>query len=192
MKLFALKKNLRDQIHVVLREQQAKVDPQAPLKVRDLFLEHFSDLAPDKIIAGTMPIKRELDPWPLLRALAQKGHPLCLPQHAAHGTPLIFRCYREGEALQKGGLGIPIPLDTQPACAPDIILTPLLAFDRAGRRLGYGGGYFDATLKQLRAKKPVWAVGLAYGVQEVEHVPVDDRDEALDVIVTEKEVIVPR
>lgn len=192
MKLFALKKNLRDQIHVMLREQQAEHDPQAPLKVCDLFLQHFKALPNNKMISGTMPIRRELDPWPLLRALVQKGHPLCLPQHGAHGTPLVFRRYQEGEGLKKTALGIQVPVNNEPPCEPDVILAPLLAFDRAGRRLGYGGGYFDATLKSLRAKKPILAVGLAYSVQEVEHVPVDDRDEMLDAIVTEKEVIVPR
>jgi len=72
---------------------------------------------------------------------------------------------------------------------PDIIFAPLAAFDRKGYRLGYGGGLYDATLNALRAKHPVTAIGVAYAVQEADSIPIEDHDQKLDFIVTERETI---
>lgn len=189
--LKSLKKKLREKVHVALRTQEAKADPAAPLQVRDLFLAHFKDMAPNAIIAGTMPIKGEMDPRPLMQALSEKGFHLCLPITGVRATPLIFRAYKMGDRLEKGVWDIPAPTTDQPLCEPDILLCPLLAFDRAGGRLGYGGGYYDATLHQLRVKKTIVAIGLGYAAQEVEEVPTGGLDQKLDAIVTEKEIIIP-
>lgn len=187
----ALKKKLRERIHVSLRAQAGEANPEAPLQVRDLFLRHFIKLAPNWIVSGTSPIKGEMDPTPLMQALAHKGHPLCLPVIAKPGDALLFRAYRFGDALDKGVWGIGEPSAKAPLCTPHLLLCPLLAFDRKGRRLGYGGGYFDATLRNLRAVGSVMAVGLAFADQEVEDVPVDHTDQILDLIITEKEIIQP-
>ena len=88
-----------------------------------------------------------------------------------------------------GVWGIREPLAQAPAVDPDIVLTPLLAFDRARHRLGYGGGYYDLTIAQLRGRKTIVAVGLAFAVQEVFTVPVTPRDAPLDLVLTEREVI---
>ena len=72
---------------------------------------------------------------------------------------------------------------------PDILLVPLLAFDRAGHRVGYGAGYYDLTITQLRARKPIMTVGLAFAAQEVPAVPATPRDARLDLVLTEREVI---
>ena len=71
-----------------------------------------------------------------------------------------------------------------PAVDPDVVLCPLLAFDRTGHRLGYGGGFYDRTLARLRALKPVVAIGLAYDEQRVDAVPHLDYDERLDWVLT--------
>ena len=76
-----------------------------------------------------------------------------------------------------------------PAVDPDILIVPLLAFDRRGHRLGYGAGYYDMTLTALREKKPIVAVGIAYAAQEVDTVPITPRDARLDLVLTENETI---
>jgi 5-formyltetrahydrofolate cyclo-ligase len=72
---------------------------------------------------------------------------------------------------------------------PDILLVPLLAFDRSGHRIGYGAGYYDLTIAQLRARKPIAAVGIAFAAQEVETVPRTAFDAQLDLVLTESETI---
>ena len=84
------------------------------------------------------------------------------------------------DAMNKAVWGIAEPKADKPALEPDIVLVPLLAFDAAGRRLGYGGGYYDRTLRGLRARKPIVAVGLAYDAQRIDAVPHLDYDERLD------------
>lgn len=191
MNLKLLKKKLREKIHVSLRAQEGAANPDAPLLVRDLFLGHFKNLPPGQIISGTMPIKQELDMQPLMQALAAAGHQLCLPVIIEKGAPLLFRAYKPGDPLDVSMWGIREPKQSHPPCVPSVLLCPMLAFDRAGRRLGYGGGYYDATLRDLRASRKVVAVGLAYAGQEVEEVPAGALDQRLDLIITEKEVIQP-
>ncbi|MGB3865008.1 MAG: 5-formyltetrahydrofolate cyclo-ligase, partial [Xanthobacteraceae bacterium] len=106
-----------------------------------------------------------------------------------HDAPLIFRAWRDGDALIGGPYGTRHPDATAPDVVPDIVLTPLAAFDRRGHRIGYGGGYYDRTLAALRAAKPVVAAGVAFAVQEVETVPASSHDAVLDVIVTDAEAI---
>jgi 5-formyltetrahydrofolate cyclo-ligase len=74
---------------------------------------------------------------------------------------------------------------------PDLLLVPLLGFDRRGYRVGYGGGFYDRTLQALRAVGRVRAVGLAYAGQEAEAVPTEPVDQPLDALVTEREIVVP-
>ncbi len=166
-------------------------DPSAAKRLRDVFLKHFSDLDPAFVVAGTFPIRHEIDPMPLMEALAAKGHPLCLPVLTEKYQPLVFRAYKPGDTLKKGKWGLSEPPSSAPDVVPAIVLTPLLAFDRAGHRLGYGAGYYDATLSGLRARGKVLAIGLAYALQETPSVPVNERDQPLDAIVTEREVILP-
>ena len=141
------------------------------------------------IVSGFMPLKSEINPLPLLRKLAGEGARLALPVVAGRRQPLVMREWTWGEPLAAGVWGIREPLAQAPAVDPDIVLTPLLAFDRARHRLGYGGGYYDLTIAQLRGRKTIVAVGLAFAVQEVFTVPVTPRDAPLDLVLTEREVI---
>ena len=108
---------------------------------------------------------------------------------AGRGKPLIMRAWDFDDPLDRGQWGIREPKAEAADVEPDIILVPLLAFDRAGQRIGYGAGYYDQTLAQLRARKPVTAVGIAFAAQEVPTVPSTPRDERLDLVLTEREVI---
>ena len=140
------------------------------------------------IISGFFPHNTEIDTRPLLGHLAGEGWTTCLPIVIAQGKPLVFRRWLPGEPTVKGVWDIPRPPDTSPLLEPDVLLVPLMAFDRRGYRLGYGGGFYDRTLALLRNKKPVVAIGVAYAAQEVDRVPHGDHDQPMDFIMTEKEV----
>ena len=146
-------------------------------------------IAVGAIVSGFMPMKTEINPLPLMKKLADAGVQLALPVTGRRGQPLTMRAWRWGEPLASGVWGIREPKPEAPQVDPDILLVPLLAFDRAGRRLGYGGGFYDLTLAQLRSRKAVIAVGLAYAAQEIASVPTTPRDATLDLVLTEREVI---
>ncbi len=144
---------------------------------------------PGVIVSGFMPMKSEINPLPLMRKLADAGAQLALPAIKGRGHPLIMRAYKIGDELARGQWGIREPKPEAPELAPDILLVPLAAFDRAGHRIGYGAGYYDMTIHALRAKKQVTAIGLAFAVQEIFTVPATERDERLDFVLTERETI---
>jgi 5-formyltetrahydrofolate cyclo-ligase len=146
-------------------------------------------IAPGMIVSGFMPMKTEISPLPLMRKLADAGASLALPVVAGRGKPLIMRAWLWGEPLGSGVWGIREPKPEASQVDPDILLVPLLAFDRAGYRLGYGGGYYDLTIAGLRARKTVTAVGIAFAAQEVPSVPTRPRDVWLDLVLTERDVI---
>ncbi len=149
----------------------------------------LAEVAPAAAVAsGYLPIRAEIDPLPALHALADRGAALCLPVVVARGAPLIFRRWTPGAPTATDAFGVEIPLDDLPA-TPDLVIAPLLAFDRRGVRLGYGGGYYDRTLAALRAAGPVTAIGLAYAAQEAPTVPAGEDDQRLDWVVTEREAI---
>ena len=146
-------------------------------------------LAPGAIVAGFMPMKSEINPLPLMRKLAAAGARLALPVVAGQGQPLTMRAWAFGEPLVAGVWGIREPPPIAPAVAPDLLLVPLLAFDRAGHRIGYGAGYYDMTIAALRAQRVVVAIGVAFAAQEIAAVPATPRDVPLDLVLTEHEVI---
>jgi 5-formyltetrahydrofolate cyclo-ligase len=144
----------------------------------------FASPRPGAIISGYSAIGEEIDPLPLLRKLDAAGLPLCLPAMRGKGRPLVFRAWKPGDPLAPRTSGIREPLASMAVMVPEIVLVPLLAFDRAGHRLGYGGGYFDRTLANLRTSRSILAVGLAFDEQEVETIPHLDYDQRLDWVLT--------
>ena len=171
------------------RERRERLAPEeraaAAERLRDRFLSEI-EAPSDAVVSGYWPIEAELDVRPLLHSLADRGHRVALPLVAGRGLPLRFREWRHGEPLESAGFGLMQPSDRATEVEPDLLLVPLLAFDRAGDRLGYGAGYYDLTLAALRRKKPALAVGVAFAAQEVDRVPRDPWDEPLDWIVTEE------
>jgi 5-formyltetrahydrofolate cyclo-ligase len=140
------------------------------------------------IVSGFSPIRSEINPLPLLRRLAAAGAKLALPVIAGKGKPLIMRSYAFGDPLEARTWGIREPKDDAPEVDPDILIVPLVAFDRRGNRIGHGAGYYDMTIGRLRSLKPVVAVGVAYAVQQIPEVPVTERDARLDLVLTERDV----
>jgi 5-formyltetrahydrofolate cyclo-ligase len=104
----------------------------------------------------------------------------------ARHAPLSFREAGERESLVPDFAGLPAPPPTAATGVPRLVITPLLAFDRSGGRLGQGGGYYDRTLRELRGRAAVFAVGLAFAGQEVERTPMGPCDEPLDAVLTEQ------
>ena len=139
------------------------------------------------VVAGYWPIGAELDCRPLLQGLGAAGWGCALPVIDGVSASLRFRRWRVGESLVAGRHGVQEPLAGSPEVTPAVILVPMLAFDRAGHRLGQGGGYYDRTLERLRSHGSVLAVGLAFAGQEQAAVPVEPHDQPLDWIVTETE-----
>ena len=146
-------------------------------------------VTPGTIVSGFMPMKSEINPLPLLRKLSEAGALLALPCIVGRGHPLIMRAWKFGDAFKAGQWGIREPVPEASEVAPDIVIVPLAAFDRAGNRIGYGAGYFDMTLHALRQKKKAIAIGIAFAAQEIPQVPATERDERLDFVLTEREII---
>lgn len=136
------------------------------------------------VVAGFWPLADEIDVRPLLLALLGRGHCVVLPETPKPGQALIFHRWRPGRALLPGRFGTLRP-EPDPVI-PDLLLVPLLAFDRSGHRLGYGAGYYDRTLEALAGRR---AIGCAFAVQEVAAVPVERHDRQMDVIATEAGII---
>ena len=170
----------------------ARQHPNAAAHAARLFVEHVllplgKDANPT--ISLYSPINHELDTEPLIEALHHRHLTLALPVTAGKKRPLIFRSYAPGDGLCKGFFGEMIPRKEAREVRPDIVVAPLLAFTREGGRLGYGGGFYDRTLAQMRQSGPVLAVGFAYGIQEVDAIPLSHVDQPLDWVVTERQAI---
>lgn len=148
-------------------------------------------LAAGAVVAGYWPLGDEIDPRPLMAALAGLGCRLALPVVVSRAAPLEFRAWAMGDVLEAGPHCTAHPSETAPRLRPDVLLVPLLGFDRGGWRLGYGGGYYDRTLQSLRETARVRAIGLAFAAQEMAAVPRDGHDQPLEAIVTERELIEP-
>jgi 5-formyltetrahydrofolate cyclo-ligase len=144
-------------------------------------------LEPGTVVSGYAPIRNELDPMPLMHALAEQGARLALPVILARGHSLSFRAFAPGDRLMMGSLGIPEPSPAAAELMPAVMLVPLAAFDRTGHRIGYGGGYYDYTFSHLRKAHHVLGIGLGFAIQETELVPALPHDAALDYVLTERE-----
>ena len=171
------------------RARRAAVDPATRESLARALLAFARTLAsstpPDAVVSLYRAIGDEPDLDPLASALAAAGRRTALPAIGALATPLTFRLWRPGEALERNAKGLDEPPAGTPEAAPDVVFVPLLAFDRRGARLGYGGGYYDATLRALRAAKPICAIGVAFASAEVDAAPEGPFDERLDAIVVE-------
>jgi 5-formyltetrahydrofolate cyclo-ligase len=141
----------------------------------------------NNIVSAFHSFDAEISTFELFERLVAEGWITALPVVIAKNTPLVFRQWKPGDALVLGRWDIQVPPLEAPEVLPDVLLVPLLAFDRKGFRLGYGGGFYDRTLEKLRALKNVTAIGIAYSGQEMVTVPRDDFDQRLDWIMTEKE-----
>ncbi|WP_375175709.1 5-formyltetrahydrofolate cyclo-ligase [Pseudooceanicola sp.] len=138
-------------------------------------------------LSGYLPIRTEIDPRPAMAEAAAHGV-VGVPVIEGQGQPLQFATWTPEGALVPGPFGAEVPEAILPM-VPQILIVPLVAFDRRGGRLGYGGGFYDRTLQMLRANGPAMAIGFAYAAQEAEGLPLEPTDQPLDMIVTERGVL---
>lgn len=134
-------------------------------------------------LSGYMPIRTEIDPLPAMAEAAAYG-PVGIPVIIGAGQPLRFAKWEPDMALIEGAFGARIPENPE-FFEPEMVIVPLVAFDAQGGRLGYGGGFYDRTLEQLRARRATLAIGFAYAAQEAERLPLEPTDQRLDFVVTE-------
>ena len=143
-----------------------------------------------KVAALYAGIGAEIDPCRhLAEWLIEQGWTLALPRVEGEGGHMVFRQWTPGDPLTRDEAEVNAPEPSKPALEPDLVITPLLAFDRQGLRLGQGGGYYDRALEALRARKSIFMLGLGYVGQETHGLPVEAHDQRLDAILTESEYI---
>lgn len=186
---------------VSIDEQKKAFRRQAKAVRLDAFHEHphaGADIAQQLLklslpkaaaISAFWPLAEELDTLPLLHALHDQGHPMLLPVMLGTGKPLEFARWQPGDVLKQAAFNTLEPSDDKARMTPDIMLCPLLAFDRQGYRMGYGGGFYDRSIAQLQAQGQLLTIGVAFAAQEVAAVPRGEYDMPLDMIVSEQEVI---
>ncbi|WP_244487634.1 MULTISPECIES: 5-formyltetrahydrofolate cyclo-ligase [unclassified Aureimonas] len=162
---------------------------EASLTVAGLLGEAL-DFDPGTIVSGFLPIRSEIDLRPLMARLADRGARLCVP--AIVGGELEFRQLVRGEPLVPQGFGTLAPGEGAAVLDPQLMLVPLSAFDRRCHRIGYGRGYYDRAIEAIRRRGGApRLVGVAFAAQEVETVPTEDHDVALDMIATEAGLVRP-
>lgn len=167
-----------------LREELSARDPDAGETLADKFpLKLFERYGPT--VAVYLPIGSEIDPRPLMGKLIVAGANLALPCVQDDGT-MVYRAYKRGDMLEQRPFGLLEPNGEVPLVNPTLVITPLLAFDRNGNRLGYGKGHYDRALAKLRESGRVFVCGLAFFGQEVEAVPAESHDVPLDWVMTER------
>lgn len=174
----------RDAAHEVRKVAHADAKATSGLALASRGLG-FAGVGPDHIVSGFIPYLTEIDTRPLMAKLSASGCVTCLPVVIRNNEPLEFRVWAPGDETMPGRWKIPVPLEGAALVDPDVLLVPLLSFDREGFRLGYGGGFYDRTLEKLRKVKPVIAIGVAYSAQEVDAVIRGEHDQPLDWILTE-------
>ena len=180
-KLAAAKRRAR----VAARAARANCDPAVGQLLTAHVLAEFS-MQPGTAVAGFWPLTGEIDIRPLLFGLHERGHSIMLPVTPPPGLPLTFRRWHPDAAMMPGPFGTWAPREGIET-VPDLLLVPLLAFDRKGRRLGYGGGYYDRTLAGLPDAR---TLGCAFAAQELDVVPAGDYDARLHAVATEGGLIV--
>lgn len=181
----AAKAKLREQAKARRAQTRPEAAAAAALAVRERVLA--AGLVPaGATVSGFWPVGDEFDPRPLMEALAARGHRLCLPVVVGKGRPLAFRVWAPGDPLERAGFGLSVPAWDAPPAIPRFLIVPLLAFDRRGFRLGYGAGFYDRTLVELKGHaKGAFALGVGFASQEIPEVPALPHDQRLDAIATE-------
>ena len=144
----------------------------------------LSALSDVQVFAAYMPIQTEISPIETMQWLVEQGKTVCVPVIIGKDQALEFHKWTPSTEMIKGAFGAAIPKEGQPI-VPDVVITPLVAFDAAGYRLGYGGGFYDRSFEGLIAQGPVIAVGFAYAGQMLPSVPIEPTDHRLDIMVTE-------
>jgi 5-formyltetrahydrofolate cyclo-ligase len=174
------------------RKELAREHPEADWMIVDVARAPLAERFPDpagKVVALYYGLGSEVSPRILADALAQDGWILALPSVEGEDGQMVFRRWDRAQPLTRDAIGLNAPSPDSEVVEPDLVIVPLLAFNRDGVRLGQGGGYYDRALEALKARREVFVLGLAYSGQETANLPHEPHDQALDAILTEKEYI---
>ncbi len=170
-------------------EQRAQMDPERKRSLDAALNQRLEAVLLESFTGGVIgfcwPYKGEFDLRFLIRKLRERGAAAALPVVVKKGRPMIFRKWWPGVPMVPGAFAIPVPEDT-PQCEPDALFAPINAFDGAGFRLGYGGGFFDRTLASI-APQPI-AIGIAYEEQRLDTIHPNQYDIPMDFIFTEASI----
>ncbi|MGI9616782.1 MAG: 5-formyltetrahydrofolate cyclo-ligase [Acidimicrobiales bacterium] len=153
----------------------------------ELLVGHLVSFQPS-IVSAYMPMRTEISPLPAMAELHARQVRVCVPIIEGKGVPLSFREWTPATELMDGPFGAQVPA-TGETLEPDVVVTPMVAFDRRGYRLGYGGGFYDRTFERLHAMEKGTGVGFAYAAQEFDEIPTEPTDVILHSLVTERTII---
>ena len=181
------KKLLRDEVRARRKIAHAEISDAAE-KISAHFFD-YGEVDSSAVVAGYWAVGSEISIEPILNRLCAEGAICALPVVVDRGAPLAFRRWQPGKELGTGPLGTRQPLEDAELVIPRLVLTPLLAFDKTGQRLGQGGGFFDRTFEKLRSQGDLMAIGIAYAAQQVDHVPHGPTDVKLDAVITEQKIL---
>ena len=182
---------LKRQLRTAAVHKRSEIALDHALWCAEEIVARFNDLSlpENPVFSAYWPMKTELDIRPLMYSLFNRGFTVSLPVVSGKKEPLLFRRWEPDAELVEGPYGTEQPDEKYEVVTPTVLLLPLLAFDRRGGRLGYGGGFYDRTVKLLRQTgKPV-VIGAAFSNQEIDQVPLEETDEKLDFVLTETEII---
>jgi 5-formyltetrahydrofolate cyclo-ligase len=181
------RRTVRERLIAARLAMSAAAHVDASARVRELVLERLTPVA-GRLVGGYWPILGEVDCVPLLERILEAGGATALPVVTGPKRPLRFRPWTPGAAMASGRWDIPHPVEG-PAVRPDVLLVPLVGFDAAGHRLGYGGGFYDRTLAAL-PRRPL-TIGLGFEIGRLASLRPEPHDAAMDLIVTEAGLFEP-
>ena len=189
MNSILFKKELREKYKVIRKRTYNKINTEAS-KIVSNYAFKIIQMFKSKIVAGYWPFNCEINCLPLIENFRSLSKTICLPVTVNENLPLEFRVWEKGAKLIKGKFGVKQPESHSKIVLPDLLIVPLLSFDGNGNRLGYGGGYYDRTIKSLREKnKNTLAIGLAFENQECSSLPSEEFDVPLDAILHNKGLV---
>lgn len=181
------KEQLRQEMKA-LRLAEYEKFTEASMQVCHHFFTAVSIKPTDKV-AAYFPLEAELDCLPILEKLLEMNIETFIPVIRGEGRTMVFGRWQYGDPVEFYKDYIPVPFGTVKCDVPDIILAPVLGFDKNRNRLGYGGGYYDRAIAGLKSEKNVKFIGLGYSFQELNAVPSEPHDVPLDMMITDKGIV---
>jgi 5-formyltetrahydrofolate cyclo-ligase len=179
-----LKKNLRKKILKIRKKIDSSSNKIDFVKILNLIKKQKKI---KKNIGGYFPVNNEIDDLEILKKFEKKNFTICLPV-VKKNFDMDFYNFSFNDPLIVNKYGIPEPKKTN-IVYPDIILIPMVGFDKNLNRLGYGGGYYDRIIEKLMKKKKILKIGLAFSRQQINNLPISKYDKKMNYIVTEKYIL---
>ena len=177
-----MKKILRKKLIDIRKKKYFEVSKKNIFQIYEIIKKKYNK---KKIIGGYIPINYEYNCLNLLKLLESKNYTICLPV-IKNNFQMNFYKYSFQNPLKINKLGIPEPFNSLNKIVPDLILVPLVGYDKNNNRLGYGGGFYDRYFEKNSKNKRMIKIGLAFSFQKIKKLPINKFDKKLDRIITEK------